>query len=220
MAALRLFSYCRSSCSYRVRIALALKALPFELVTVSLAPAHRQDQDANYLALNPQGKVPILIDGEHVLTQSLAIIEYLDETCPEPPLLPGDATQRSRLRALAQMVCCDIQPLNNLRVLDDLRGRFLANDTQLRDWYCHWITEGLVAFEAALDGLERTGPCCIGNHPTLADVCLIPQVYNARRFDCDLAPYPLIRAIDTHCTALPEFRAAAPERQADAESAP
>ena len=218
MSELTLYSYFRSSCSYRVRLALALKELPFATRAVHLLRNGGEQHAQDYQQHNPQALVPTLLDGQRTLTQSLAIIEYLDECHPEPPLLPGDARERAYVRALAQLLACDIQPLNNLRVLEWLKQDFGANQEQVSNWYQHWVTEGFEAFELLLESHYLAGNCCYGDSPTLADICLIPQVYNALRFDCDLATTPRLFDIYQYCVTLPAFKAAAPENQPDAES--
>jgi maleylacetoacetate isomerase len=216
MSQLALYTYFRSSCSYRVRIALHLKGLQFEPRYVHLLRDGGENWKAEYRHHNPLGLVPTLIDGDRSFTQSLAIIEYLDECHPDPPLLPDDKQDRAYVRALAQLVVCDIQPLNNLRVLDFLKSEFQANERQSQNWYQHWVEEGLDAVEALLRSHRKTHSCCYGDTTTLADICLIPQVYNALRYDCDVEPFPIIRKIYEYCVTLPAFRAAAPENQGDA----
>lgn len=213
---MKLYTYFRSSAAYRVRIALNLKGLLWEAVAVHLlrgeenAPAYRR--------ISPLGTVPTLItDDGQALTQSLAIIEYLEETHPQPPLLPADPLGRARVRALALTIACDIHPLNNLRVLNYLTQRLGADEEEKRAWYRHWVTEGLAALEKLLTAHPATGSFCHGDAPTLADCCLVPQVFNARRFDCPLDEFPTIRRIVENCEALPAFAAAAPANQADAE---
>lgn len=211
---LRLYSYWRSSAAYRVRIALNLKALEHEIVPVHLARDEQRTDD--FRALNPQQLVPVLHHGQRLIRQSLAIIEYLDETWPSTPLLPATARDRARVRGLAQLVACDIHPLNNLRVL-----RYLERDCGMpqaeRDaWVGHWIRQGLEALETLLSDHPATGRFCEGDVPTLADCCLVPQLYNARRFSIDLTPYPNAVRIDSACRELAAFADAAPESQADA----
>ncbi|HET7728629.1 MAG TPA: maleylacetoacetate isomerase [Usitatibacter sp.] len=209
-----LYDYFRSSAAYRLRIALNLKGLEAERRFIHL---RRGDQrDPAYLQMNPQGLVPMLVVGDRRLTQSLAIIEYLDEKYSQPPLLPPGPEDRAWVRAVALSIACDIHPLNNLRVLQYL-GKTLGIDEARRDeWYRHWVREGFDALETQL--AERaTGPFCLGAAPTLADVCLVPQVANALRLKVDLAPYPRIRAINQACLQVPAFADAAPERQPDAE---
>ena len=217
MSGLVLYTYYRSSCSYRVRIALALKGLAFEPRPIHLLHQGGENWQPEYRQLNPLGVVPTLVDGQQVLTQSLAIIDYLDEVHPDPPLYPVDAGERAWVRALAQTIACDIQPLNNLRVLDYLKQDYAASEQQIQVWHRHWMSAGLGAVENLLDNHRQAGACCHGDTPTLADICLIPQVYNAKRFQCDLSPYPAVLKIYDGCTALPAFQAAAPENQGDAE---
>ena len=214
---LRLYTYFRSSATYRVRIALNLKGLAYEAVPVHLLRDGGQQNQPAYRALSPLGTVPALQTGEGAFTQSLAIIEYLDETHQLPPLLPASAADRARVRALAQTIACDIHPVNNLRVLQYLGKHFAATQEQKDAWYRHWVGEGLRAVEQLLVGDSRTGAFCHGDAPTLADCCLVPQVFNARRFDCPLDAMPTIRRIVAACEALPAFRNAAPAMQPDAE---
>jgi maleylpyruvate isomerase len=214
---MRLWDYFRSSAGYRVRIALGLKGLAVERVPVHLRRDGGQQRSARYRAINPAGLVPALEVEGGVLGQSLAIIEYLEETHPEPPLLPASPLLRAQVRAAALAVACDIHPLNNLRVLDYMEGP-LGQDKPARDaWYRHWIAEGLGALEAQLATRPQGGPYAFGAAPTLADCCLVPQLYNARRFTCPLEAYPTLLAIEAACNALPAFQAARPERQSDAE---
>ena len=214
-AALTLHTYWRSSAAYRVRIALHLKGLAFDSVPVHLVRDGGEQRLPAFAARNPQQLVPTLQHGDAVLTQSLAIIEYLDETFPDVPLLPRDALSRQRARALAQLVACDIHPLGNLRVLQYLEHELqLPPDARTR-WVARWVRDGLEAFEALL-AAHGAGDFCIGDTPTIADCALLPQLYNARRFGVDLAPYPNILRIDAACAALQPFQAAAPERQPDA----
>jgi maleylpyruvate isomerase len=209
-----LYDYFRSSAAYRVRIALHLKGLQAERRFIHL---RRGEQRANaYLDLNPQGLVPLLVVGPERIAQSLAIIEYLDEKHPSPPLMPVALEARAFVRSIAQAIACDIHPINNLRVLQYL-GRELGIEEPRRDtWYRHWVMEGFRAIEARL--MERaTGPYCFGDTPTLADICLIPQVANAHRLAVDMTPYPRIAAINASCLAHPAFAAAHPDRQPDTE---
>jgi maleylacetoacetate isomerase len=212
---MKLYGYFRSSAAYRVRIALNLKGLAYESAFVHL---RRGEQRApHYLRLNPQAFVPTLVDGGAPLTQSLAIVEYLEETHPRPALLPRDSLGRVRVRALALAVACDIHPLNNLKVLQYLQKE-LGLDQPARDaWYHRWVHDGFRALETELGGPE-TGRFCHGDQPTLADVCLVPQAYNAERLKVDLAPYPAIRRIVAAARALPAFAKAAPEAQPDYEA--
>ena len=214
---MRLYDFFRSSAAYRVRIALNLKSIePDERTFVHLRMGNQRAQD--YLALNPQGLVPALAtDDGHVLTQSLAIIEYLDETRPEPPLLPRDPAARARVRAIALQIACEIHPLDNLRVLNYLVGTLGVAREQKDGWYRYWIDVGFEALERTLSRDRDTGRFCHGDRPTLADICLVPQIANARRFDIDLSPYPTLTRIETACNDLPAFAAAAPARQPDAE---
>jgi maleylacetoacetate isomerase len=210
---MKLYSFFRSSASYRVRIALALKGLPYEYEAVNL----RGDQNGPaYRGLNPQGLVPALEDRGQILTQSLAIIEYLDELYPDPPLLPDTPAGRARVRALALAVACDIHPLNNLKVLNYISGPMGQSEDGKLAWYRHWIAEGLSALETMLHHHPATGRFCQGDRPGLADICLVPQLYNARRYQCDLEPYPTLCQIDAACAALPAFERARPEKQPDA----
>ena len=205
-----LFDYFRSSASYRVRIALNLKSVDHDRVAVNLLGGAHRDED--YRALNPQGLVPLLeIDGLRIV-QSLAIIDYLDATRPEPRLVPTDAADRAHVLALALAVACDIHPLNNLRVLGYLSGP-LGQPVAARDaWYRHWVSEGLAALEAMASA--RAGRFLFGDSPTLADICLVPQLFNARRFDVDLDPYPTLVRTDAQASGLDAFAAAHPDRVA------
>lgn len=216
MDRLILYSYWRSSAAYRVRIGLALKQLPYETVAVHLLRDGGEQLAPEYRAANPQGLVPMLQHGHRRLRQSLAILEYLDEVWPEPALLPVTARGRQRVRALAQLIACDVHPLNNLRVMRYFEGEWNVPQAERDAWTRHWITQGFDAFEELLVGNPATSQYCEGDTPTLADCCLVPQVYNARRFGVDLAPYPTIARIEQACLELPAFDAARPERQADA----
>ena len=211
---MKLYNYFRSSASFRVRIALNLKGLSYEYLPLHI----RKPEDQKRLsALNPQTLVPILHDGEHQLTQSLAIMEYLDETHPNPPLLPKNAAERARVRALALIVACEIHPLNNLRVLGYLTNTLGVSEEAKNQWYRHWIALGLRAFEAQVAGSSLSEKFCHGDTPGLADCCLYPQLANARRFECDLSGYPTLLRIESNCEALDAFKNAAPSRQPDAE---
>ena len=211
-----LHTYFRSSASYRVRIALELKSLAYTAVPVHLVRGGGEQHSAAFAALNPAELVPVLVDGGATLTQSLAIIEYLEELHPTPSLLPGDAESRARIRSIAQLIACEVHPLNNLRVLQWLESS-AGMDKDARDrWYAHWVNQGFAALEAMLAGNPATGRFCHGDAPTLADCCLVPQVYNAQRFAVSLAPYPTIERINATCLALPAFQCAAPQAQADA----
>ena len=212
-----LFSYFRSSAAWRVRIVLALKRVEVDYRYIHMLKDGGQQHAADYEAVNPMKLVPVLeIEGD-ILTQSLAICEYLDETHPDPPLLPGSAADRAYVRAVAATIACEIHPLNNLRVLAYL-SHSLGLDKPARDvWYRHWIAEGLTGVEALVARSSKAGDYCFGDAPTLADAFLVPQLANARRFACDLSPYPLLVAIDQRASRLPAFAGAAPEAQGDAE---
>jgi maleylpyruvate isomerase len=208
-----LYGHSMSSASYRVRIALALKGLKVTSVLMDLRAGEQRLEE--FLSVNSQGLVPALtLDDGAVLIQSMAIIEYLDEVHPRPPLLPNSPLARARVRALSQAITCDVHPLNNLRVLQYLENE-LRHDRAERDgWYRHWVQLGFGALERSLARDAATGRFCHGDAPTLADVCLVPQVFNARRFAVDLEPYPRIVGIDAACRELAEFQSAAPDRQA------
>jgi len=213
---MKLYDYFRSSAAYRVRIALNFKGLTVERAFVHL----RRDaqRDAGYLALNPQGLVPALAADEvTVLTQSLAIIEYLEETHPQPSLFPQGAAARARVRAIALEVACDIHPLNNLRVLKYLKNTLHVSEADKDTWYKHWVHEGLAALETQLSRDPATGTFCHGNAPSLADVVLVPQLANAHRFNVDVTPFPTLLRIEAACLALPAFALAEPSLQPDAE---
>ena len=216
---LQLYSYWRSSAAYRVRIGLNLKGLPYEIVPVHLVQDGGQQHSADYRAINPQQLVPTLGHGQRRLGQSLAILEYLDEVWPDRPLLPATARARQRVRALALLVACDVHPLNNLRVLQYFEREWNVPQPERDAWVKHWITEGFAAAEALLAEHPSTGDFCEGEAPTLADCCLVPQIYNARRFGVDMAAYPTLARIEAACLALPAFDAARPENQPDAPTA-
>jgi maleylacetoacetate isomerase len=212
----RLYGYFRSSAAFRVRIALNLKNFSYEQIPVHLRKG--EQAAGSFLALNPQGLVPALEDGGRLLTQSLAIIEYLEETRPIPPLLPPDAAGRARVRALALAVACDIHPLNNLRVLNYIKGPLKATAEQEAAWYRHWIKAGFDAIEAMLSD-PAADAFCHGGRPSLADVCLVPQMFNAKRYynDAELRAWPRIGAVFEACMAIPAFDLAQPSKQPDAE---
>lgn len=214
--AIVLFSYHRSSASYRVRIALNLKKIDYEIRPIHLIKNGGQQHQPDYLSLNPQGLVPILTVNNKVISQSSAIIEYLEEVYPDPPMLPTTAVERAYVRSLVQLIACDIHPLNNLRVLEYLKRNFNFENAR-PTWYCHWIREGFAALEQLLNANEHKGLFCYGDSPGMADAFLIPQVYNALRINCDMNPYPLISAIYLNCNRLTAFTDAAPGNQPDAE---
>jgi maleylpyruvate isomerase len=213
---LTLHSYFRSSASYRVRIALNLKGLPYTYAPVHLLTDGGQQHTEDYQRINPAKLVPTLVDEGHALGQSLAIMEYLDETHPEPALLPHDPLGRARVRALAQSVACEIHPLNNLRVLQYLENILKVDEGNKATWYRHWITLGFTAIETQLANDRATGRFCHGDTPGIADCCLIPQIANSRRFDTPLDAFPTIRRIEQACLALDTFALAAPAAQPDA----
>lgn len=207
--------YFRSSAAYRCRIAFNLKQVDYTFHSVHL---RQQVQNRpEYVELNPQRLVPTLVDGDRVLTQSLAIIEWLDEQHPEPPLLPADPNLRAQVRAFAQIIACDIHPIQNLRVLQYLRNELGQDDEAVNRWCQHWIGDGLAACEALLAKQSHPGPFCFGADPGLADLCLVPQLFNATRFGVDLEPLPRLRAVQAACDALPAFANAHPLSQPDAE---
>jgi maleylpyruvate isomerase len=214
---MKLYTYFRSSAAWRVRIALNLKGLPYEAVPVHLVRHGGEQLREAYRAVNPSALVPSLEDEGTTITQSMAIIEYLEETHPQVALLPAAPLERARVRALAQMIACDIHPLDNLRVLRYLVGTIKVDEEAKGAWYRHWIAEGFAALEAQLARDPLPGRFCHGDTPTVADCFLVPQVYNAARFAVDMTPYPRIAGIDAACAELPAFAAAHPSRQADAE---
>ena len=217
---MKLYTYFRSSAAYRVRIALNLKGLAYEAVPVHLLRGGGEHLQQGYRSVNPAALIPALeVEGADgaTLTQSLAILEYLDETHPGVPLLPADPLGRARVRALALTVAADTHPLTNLRVLTYLKQTLGVSDEVKVEWYRHWLREGLATLEALLARDPRTGAFCHGDAPTLADCCLEPQAFNAERFEVDLAPYPTVARIHARCAAHPAFAAAHPARQPDAE---
>ncbi len=213
---LTLYDYWRSSACYRVRIALNLKGLAYASKPVHLVRNGGEQHSAEHRELNPQESVPVLVDGARVIRQSLAIIEYLEETHTGTPLLPSRSRDRARVRGLALLVACDIHPLNNLRVMQYLESEYGLDRTARDSWMRHWMEEGFRAFETILESDAAGGNYCHGEAPTLADACLIPQVYNAQRFAVDMSSYPNIQRVNEACLALPAFDAARPENQADA----
>jgi maleylacetoacetate isomerase len=213
----KLHGYFRSSAAYRVRIALNYKSIDYDPVVVHLVRGGGEHLQPEYRALNPTALVPTLEDGDLVLGQSVAILEYLEEKYPDPALLPTDTALRAHVRSLVQTIACDIHPLNNLRVLKYLVRELGASEEQKMAWYRHWIAVGLGSLESVLAASAHTGTFCVGNVPTLADVCLVPQIANARRFDCDLSAMPTLVRIDAECARLPAFQRAAPSAQPDFE---
>jgi maleylacetoacetate isomerase len=209
---MKLYSFFNSSTSYRVRIALALKSLPYDYVGVNLRGGEQGKED--YRALSPAGIVPVLVDGDTSLTQSLAIIDYLDRQYPEPRLIPDEPLLRARVLEFAQTIACEIHPINNIRVLKYLGGKLGLSEDDRNAWYRHWVDEGLAAVEQLLARMP-VGPYCAGSEPTLADCCLVPQVANAMRMGCDLTRFTRILAIHEHCVAQPAFAQAAPAGQPD-----
>lgn len=208
---LTLYTYFRSSAAYRVRIALNLKGLKYTSIFVNLRES--EQTQSPYLTINPQGLVPTLRDGDLTLSQSMAILSYLEETYPTPPLLPKKASERAKINSICLAMACDIHPLNNLRVLTYLTKSLEVTQEQKNQWYHHWLHEGLRPLEQQL--AQTAGLFCFGDEPTLADVCLIPQIYNAIRFNCDLSKYPTLYKIYDHSLTFPAFIVASPENQAD-----
>ena len=217
---LRLYSYWRSSAAYRVRIGLNLKGLSYQTLPVHLVRDGGEQHQPDYVAMNPQHLVPTLLHGVRVIRQSLAILEYLDEAWPSPRLLPMTARDRARVRGLAQLIASDIHPLNNLRVLRYVEQTWRVQQTERDEWVKHWIVEGFGAMETLLEGDPATGAFCHGQVPGLADCCLVPQVFNARRFGVDMAAFPTILRIEQACLALPAFIEAMPDKQPDAQPLP
>lgn len=214
---MKVHGYFRSSASYRLRIALGLKNVPHDKGFVHLSRGGGEQFAPTFRKLNPQMLIPVVEDDGQVLTQSLAILEYLDEKWPDPPILPKTPAARARVRALALVVACEMHPLNNLRVLNYLtKDLGLPEDAKL-EWYRHWVALGFDALEGLLAGHPDTGTFCHGETPTIADICLVPQVFNAKRFDCPLDAYPTVMRIFTACERLPAFAAAHPAKQPDAE---
>jgi maleylacetoacetate isomerase len=207
---MKLYDYFRSSASYRVRIALNIKKMHYDIIPVHLLNQGGEQNHQEYLSINPAGLVPTLDENGHILTQSLAIIEYLDEISPTPPLLPHAPLGRAQVRSLALSIACDIHPINSLRVLNELKSTFQATDEAVKAWIQHWIIKGFTAFEKKLETLPRKQDVCFGQELSIADICLIPQVFNAHRFEVDMRPFPLIERINTHCLTLQPFLDAVP----------
>ena len=212
---MKLYSYFRSSAAFRVRIALNLKGLSYDTQAVHLLKQGGEQHSAEYVAINPSELVPTLLDQQYVLTQSLSILEYLEEAYPKTALLPQNLQQRAQIRAFAQHIACEIHPLNNLRVLQYLEQTLAVSNSEKTAWYQHWIKLGFHSLEQQLQ--QSNGQYCFGEQASFADCCLIPQVYNAKRFQIDLTEYPKIQSIYTHCMQLAAFQQAAPEQQADWE---
>lgn len=206
----KLYDYFRSSACFRVRIALNLKKIPFETIPIHLLHNGGEQFSEAYTKINPQALVPTFVDHQRILTQSLAIIEYLDDIDQAVPLLPTDPYQKALVRSFALSIAADIHPLNNLRVLTFLKTQLNITEEQKSNWYQHWISVGLSALEKQAMIHATQHSFCFGNTPTLADICLIPQMYNAKRFGCDLKPYPRLIDIDAYCQTLPEFTDAYP----------
>lgn len=211
---IKLYNYFRSSASFRVRIALEVKGLPYDYAPVHLLKGEHMAPD--FVKLNPDALVPVLCEGTDVLNQSLAIVEYLEETHPEPSLLPGSASNRAHIRAIALAIACEIHPLNNPRVLKYLKNTFNVEEEARNEWYRHWVHLGFAALETRLSASPLTGAYCVGDTPTLADVCLVPQVFNGKRFDVAVEEYPTLARIFEHCMAQEAFQRAAPTAQPDA----
>jgi maleylacetoacetate isomerase len=213
----KLYSFFRSSAAYRARIALNVKGLQYEYVAKHLVKNGGEHRLADYLAINPQGFIPALEHDGALITQSVAIIEYLEEVFPAPSLLPKRAIDRAAVRAMSQLVACDVHPLNNLRVLNYLKSPLGQSSEVIADWYKHWIAEGFAALEQLIVKHSSDGRYCFGNAVTMADVLLVPQVANSRRYQMDLTSYPTLKKVTTHLENLPAFLAARPEAQPDAE---
>ena len=214
---MKLYNYFRSSASFRARIALNLKGLPYEYAVVHLTKGGGQQFEPAFRKLNPDALIPVLDDAGQTITQSLAIIEYLEETHPDPPLLPGSPIERAYVRSIALGIACEIHPLNNLRVLRYLVRTLNASEEQKNAWYRHWVEEGLASIEARLVTEGKAGRFTLRDDVTIADVTLVPQIFNARRFDCRLDHVPTVMRIFDNCMQLPAFVNAQPERQPDAE---
>ena len=212
---MKLFNFFNSSASYRVRIALSLKGLAYEYEGVNIRAGVQYNDD--FLALNPAGQVPVLVDGPTRLSQSLAIIDHLDRVHPEPLLIPADGPARGRVLEMAQLIACDIHPLNNLIALQYLRRTLKHEQAEIDAWYHHWVLQGFETLEATVQPGPQSGPYAFGNEVTLADICLVPQMYNARRLKVPLDRFPKLVAVDAACQKLPAFDRARPENQPDAE---
>lgn len=208
---MKLYDYYRSTACYRVRIALNIKNIHYNKIPIHLVNNNGEQHSNEYYHINPQELVPSLEANGQIIHQSLAIIDYLEEIFPENPLLPHTILDKAQVRSLALLVACDMHPLNNLRVLNHLKEQFHANETEIQHWYHHWLRIGFDAFEEKLQHLKRSKFVCFGDSPTLADVCLIPQVYNANRFNFSMDNYPLIKQINNYCLTLSAFQNAAPE---------
>jgi len=214
---MKLYTFFRSSASYRVRIALHLKNIPYDQAPIHLRRGGGEQLSAAYKAINPQGLVPALEDNGKILTQSLAIIEYLEEKYPKPPIFPADPADKALVRSMAMVIACEVHPIQNLRVLNYVKATYNQTDAQVNQWAQHWIDLGLAALEQMILAQPKRGKFCFGDAPTLADICLVPQLGNARRYGCDLAKHPTIVEIEKSCMALPAFADAAPEKHPDAE---
>lgn len=214
---MKLYTFFRSSASYRVRIALNLKGIRYEQAPIHLRRAGGEQLQPAFKAINPQALVPALEDDGRILTQSLAIIEYLDEKFPNPPLLPKDPADKALVRSMALVIACEVHPIQNLRVLNYVKSAFNQTDEQVNRWSQHWMNLGFTALEQLIVTQPNRGRFCVGDMPTLADICLVPQLGNARRYGCDLSQYRAIQSIEKNCMALAAFSDAAPEKQPDAE---
>ena len=214
---MKLYTFFRSSASYRVRIALNLKGLDYEQAPIHLRRGGGEQLKPSYKAINPQALVPALEDEGQIFSQSLAIIEYLEERYPKPPLLPSDAAERAVVRSMALLIACEVHPIQNLRVLNHLKSDHKQSDDDTIRWARHWINLGFSALEQMIISVTDQGDFCFGKTPTMADICLVPQLANARRFGVDLSAYPKLLAIEAACISLPAFADAAPENQPDAE---
>jgi maleylpyruvate isomerase len=214
---MKLYTFFRSSASYRARIALNLKGLDYEQIPIHLRRGGGEQFSATYKAINPQALVPALEDQGRTVTQSLAIIEYLEERYPKPPLLPADPADRAWVRSMALIIACEVHPIQNLRVLNYLKNEHKQSDDAVNNWARHWINLGLSALDQMVLRGAQPAKFCAGDVPSVADICLVPQLANARRFGCDLSRFPTLLRIESHCAALPAFANAAPEKQPDAE---